>query len=285
MLLRFLTYINDKYGGNQTMIKTLKTSLSLFFMLFFLTGCSLDEVLDLGLDSLKEVTSDLTVKEPVKDNQTIEELKTKEFISGDKAFIPVNHNQSSLNFDRWDAEKVIYSDLDSLNRVGSMTAYLSNKNLGSSDNRSSQVWKPTGWHNQQKTIDGKQVSAQNRGHLLAYTLSFNFDDEGDYARGYEGSEDNPKNLFTQTEYANQKVMTLFEEDVRQALKQDKRVIYQVTPVFRDNELMARGVHLEALSKDGALNFNVYIWNVQPNFSYDYSTGSFTTDKKMVVKLN
>ncbi len=37
--------------------------------------------------------------------------------------------------------------------------------------------------------------------------------------------------------------------------------------------MARGVQLQAVSDDGSLNFDVYIFNVQPGVSFDYATAN------------
>jgi hypothetical protein len=64
-------------------------------------------------------------------------------------------------------------------------------------------------------------------------------------------------------------MTETEQMVRTALAQNKKVIYQVTPIFRGNELMARGVWVQAISTDGSLKFNRYLWNVQNNIVFDY----------------
>lgn len=65
-------------------------------------------------------------------------------------------------------------------------------------------------------VDGKDI--YNRGHLLAYTSSFNFDIDGKYKEGEIGSQDNPKNLATQTAFSNQKVQTYYEKLVRNAQK-------------------------------------------------------------------
>lgn len=53
------------------------------------------------------------------------------------------------------------------------------------------------------------------------------------------------------------------------------VLYRVTPVFKGEELVARGVLMEALSvEDGGegVLFNVYVYNVQPGIGIDYATG-------------
>lgn len=62
-------------------------------------------------------------------------------------------------------------------------------------------------------------------------------------------------------------MQIFEEKIRNALAQHKQIIYQATPVSRGNELMPRGYWSQAISIDGNLNFNVYIWNIEPNIKF------------------
>ena len=52
------------------------------------------------------------------------------------------------------------------------------------------------------------------------------------------------------------------------------VRYRVTPVFRGNELLARGVEMEGQSvKSNSVHFNVYIFNVQEGVSLNYATGT------------
>ena len=180
--------------------------------------------------------------------------------------VPVNNNQSTLNWD-WETNKIVYSPLDNLNRAGKAVAYLSKVNYGKSEGREGQQWQPTGWNNQKRN--------QDRGHLIAYTLSFNFDNDGNFQQGELGSIDNPKNLFTQTSQSNRGAMQNYEEIVREAIKQDKKVIYEVTPIFKNDELMARGVHLQAISEDKSVNFNTYIFNIDDDYNFDYATGRST----------
>lgn len=175
-----------------------------------------------------------------------------------------------------------YSNLDGLNRTGTATAYLTKNNLGHSSERDAQSFRPTGWHNQPKTVNGKRVFPQNRGHLIAYTITFNIASDGEPRSGEEGSEDNPKNLFTQSAYSNQRLMQETEEMVRNSLSRGNKVIYKVTPIFRGNELMARGVWVRAQSADGSMHFNRYIFNVQPDLSFDYVTGQSKIDHAMQV---
>ena len=57
---------------------------------------------------------------------------------------------------------------------------------------------------------------------------------------------------------------------------DNHVLYRVTPIYKEDELLARGVQMEALSieDEGAgISFNVYCYNVQPGIEIDYQTGN------------
>jgi len=56
-----------------------------------------------------------------------------------------------------------------------------------------------------------------------------------------GDQNNPKNLFTQTSFSNQQVQTIFESKVRESLRRGNKVIFFAKPIFRGNELMARGI--------------------------------------------
>lgn len=233
-------------------------------------------------EKLKNFWNDET-KTTNKSTANESELAGLTYASGQPAVTEVNGNKSTLNMRDWKQSSITYSNLDQLNRVGVATAYLNKDNVGKSEGRGSQTWQPTGWKNQAKVVNGKRVNPFDRGHLIAYTLSFNIDSNGNFSKGQEGSENNPKNLATQTNYTNRTLFQRYEGKVRDELNSGGKVIYQVTPVFRDNELLPRGFQLQAISEDGSLNFNVYIYNVMAGLSFNYSDGSSTVDKTMTVK--
>lgn len=210
------------------------------------------------------------------DNQ----LANLNYKSGESAVVEVNNNKSTLNVATWKTNKVVYGNLDSLNRTANgATAYLEARNVANDSLRTTQYVKPTGWH--QKVYNGEAII--NRGHLIAYSLSKGIDKSGSYDISQEsGDQNNLKNLFTQTAFSNQEIQTIYETKVRNSLKSGHKIIYQVTPIFRNQELMARGVHIQAISTDGSLNFNVYIYNVEPNFLFNYSDGTSTIDRSMKV---
>jgi DNA-entry nuclease len=211
---------------------------------------------------------------------TYQQLAKLDFKSGQAAVLQVDRNQSTLNPKAWQENKVIYANLDKLNRTSaSNTAFLEQRNVANDSLRVRQYVEPTGWHGNHP---GREI--YNRGHLIAYSVSAGIDQNGHYnPRNQSGDQNNPKNLFTQTAYANQRLQTIYEAKVRQALRRGCKVVYQATPIFRGQELMARGINLQAVATDGSLNFNVYIFNVQPGYSFNYATGQAQTDPSLQVK--
>ena len=209
-----------------------------------------------------------------------QKLANLDFKSGDKAYVYVNNNKSTLIKNAWKVNKVIYSNLDNLNRTShSNTAFLDPRNVANDSLRVRQFINPTAWHSNRE--NGTQI--YNRGHLIAYSVSAGIDQDGNYnPDNQSGDQNNPKNLFTQTAFSNQKIQTIFEGKVRNALKQGNKVIFQATPIFRGNELMARGINLQAISLNNDLDFNVYIYNVQPDYVFDYNNGRAKIDRNMVV---
>ncbi|WP_125982416.1 DNA/RNA non-specific endonuclease [Loigolactobacillus iwatensis] len=198
------------------------------------------------------------------------QLAALNYQSGQDPVVQVNGGKSTLNPADWHANHVIYSSLDSLNRTSSAnTAYLESRNVANDALRVRQTVQPAGWH---QKFAGK-TAILNRGHLVAYSLSKGISLDGNYDPSQQsGDQNNLKNLFTQTAFSNQRIQTIYETEVRDALRAGKQVIYQPHAIFRGNELMPRGVQLQAISTDKTLNFNVYIFNVQPNFVFDYTTG-------------
>ena len=123
-----------------------------------------------------------------------------------------------------------FSDLDSLNRVGTANALL-NQSIMPKVKREPLTWNPTGWHN--KKVHGEWL--YNRSHLIGFQLS--------------GENNNPKNLMTGTRQLNSPLMQAHEDDIAHYLKQSPQhfVRYEVTPIFRGDERLARGVAMRAQS--------------------------------------
>ena len=154
-----------------------------------------------------------------------------------------------------------YSELDGLGRCGAAYANVGPDLMPTEERGSIGQVKPSGWHTvKYDGIDGRYL--YNRCHLIGYQLT--------------AENANVQNLITGTRYLNVEGMLPFENMVADYVEETgEHVLYRVTPDFREEELVARGVQIEAWSvADGgeSVCFNVYCYNVQPGIGIDYSTG-------------
>lgn len=152
-----------------------------------------------------------------------------------------------------------YSDLDSLGRCGAAYANVCQEIMPTENRGAIGMVKPTGWQTvKYDWVDGKYL--YNRCHLIGYQLS--------------GENANEKNLITGTRYLNVDGMLPFENLVADYVHEtDHHVLYRVTPVFENSDLVASGVLMEAQSvEDDDVLFCVYCYNVQPKVTIDYATG-------------
>ena len=153
-----------------------------------------------------------------------------------------------------------YSNLDSLGRCGVAFANVSKETMPTEDRGSIGQVKPSGWHTvKYDIVSGKYL--YNRCHLIGYQLT--------------GENANEQNLITCTRYMNATTMLQFEDEVAAYVKETgNHVLYRVTPYFEGENLVATGVQMEAYSVEdnGELQFNVFVYNVQPGIKIDYATG-------------
>jgi len=161
-----------------------------------------------------------------------------------------------------------YSDLDLLGRCGLAFANICQNLMPIEERGSIGMIKPTGWHIiKYDFIDGKYL--YNRCHLIGYQLA--------------GENANEKNLITGTRYLNVEGMLPFENQVAEYVKKtNNHILYRVTPIFKENELLARGVTIEAYSVEDngeGICFYVYCYNNQPNVNINYETGEVIKDEE------
>ena len=154
-----------------------------------------------------------------------------------------------------------YSELDALNRCGYTMACIGTELMPTEERGSIGQVKPSGWQTvKYEHVDGKYL--YNRCHLIGFQLT--------------GENANERNLITGTRYLNVEGMLPFENMVADYIKEtDNHVIYRVTPDFRDEEMVARGVYMEALSVEDngeGICFYIYAYNNQPGVQIDYATG-------------
>ena len=157
-----------------------------------------------------------------------------------------------------------YSELDSLGRCGVAFANICTEIMPTGERESIGNVKPSGWQNKKYNdiVDGNYL--YNRCHLIGYQLA--------------GENANEKNLITGTRYMNVEGMLPFENLVDDYIEENKNnhVLYRVTPIFEGSNLVASGVQIEAYSVEDngqGVCFNVYVYNVQPGITIDYTTGN------------
>lgn len=154
-----------------------------------------------------------------------------------------------------------YSDLDELGRCGVAYANVGQDLMPTEKRGAIGSVKPTGWHTVKcDCVDGKYL--YNRCHLIGYQLT--------------AENANEKNLVTGTRYLNVDGMLPFENMVADYVDETgNHVLYRVTPEFNGNELVCRGVLMEAKSVEDngeGIEFCVYVYNVQPGVTINYETG-------------
>ena len=154
-----------------------------------------------------------------------------------------------------------YSSLDGLGRCNVCYSSIAPDLMPTEARGNISSVKPTGWINKAYDfVDGKYL--YNRCHLIGFQLT--------------GENANKRNLITGTRYLNVDGMLPFENEVADYIKKTgNRVIYRVTPVFTEDNLVADGVLMEAYSVEDrgeGVAFCVYCYNVQPGVVIDYKTG-------------
>lgn len=177
-------------------------------------------------------------------------------------YVEIDGNQPAFSETERTAESFeTYSALDELGRCGPAFACIGQDLMPTQERESISQVRPTGWQNAEYDfVDGGYL--YNRCHLIGFQLT--------------GENANERNLITGTRYMNVEGMLPFENMVADYVKETgNHVLYRVTPVFEAEELVARGVQMEAWSVEDegdGVCFNVYVYNSQPGVEIDYRTG-------------
>lgn len=180
----------------------------------------------------------------------------------EKPYIEINGNEPyfvSSDYTTTSFEE--YSELDELGRCGVAYANVGIDIMPTEKREPIGQIKPSGWHTvKYDCISGKYL--YNRCHLIGYQLS--------------GENANERNLITGTRYLNIEGMLPFENMVADYVKEtENHVLYRVTPMFKNDNLLAHGVLMEAYSVEDngdGICYNIFCYNSQPSISIDYATG-------------
>ncbi|WP_455539166.1 DNA/RNA non-specific endonuclease [Terrisporobacter sp.] len=178
-------------------------------------------------------------------------------------FVAINNNEPNFSEkDKNTKSFETYSYMKDGKRAGVAYANIGRDLMPKDDRESISSVTPTGWVNKKYDIvSGGYL--YNRCHLIGYQLT----GEG---------KDTPENLITGTRYLNIDGMLPFENMVADYIKETgNHVLYRVTPIYDGNDLVAKGVQMQALSVEDngeGIKFNVFVYNVQPGITIDYVTG-------------
>ncbi len=249
----------------QTRIKKLLVLLLSLCLLF--SGCA-------GIEATKNTAEEPTV---TKSESTASKADPTESASEDSVifspdqipayaddpFISLHNNEPYFDIADYAAKSFeTYSELDELGRCGTVMACVGKDLMPTEKRGNISSVKPSGWHSvQYDFVDGG--SLYNRCHLIGYQLS--------------GENANERNLITGTRSMNTEGMLPFENMVADYVKETgNHVLYRVTPVFQGNDLVARGVVMEAKSMEDngdGVCFCVFAYNNEPGVTIDYATGA------------
>lgn len=255
--------------GLQAMLKNWKKNLLWLLMAVSLMLCACGQVEIVigdgsGYDSSTQNGSQLSGAG--NRSQTSVSLDSIPEYSGDP-YVVVNNNVPFFSEEDLEAEVFeSYGDLDSLGRCTVAYSMVGTETMPTQERGNIGQVKPTGWHAvKYDNVDGKYL--YNRCHLIGYQLT--------------AENANVNNLITGTRYLNVQGMLPFENLTADYIKETgNHVLYRVTPVFERDNLVASGVLMEgeSVEDDGeAIQFCVYVYNVQPGIIIDYATGDSRLD--------
>ena len=275
-------------------LKSLLSILCLIAVLFSsFAGCGSEQFDETTTEIVETTESQLTENEneeitDIPESEKAEEKETKkaekaESVGDDnskavlseipeysgRAYAVINDNVPSFNkYELTIKGYETYASLDALGRCGGAVASCGREIMpGANEERGSiSAVKPSGWvQAQYDCVSGKYL--YNRCHLIGWQLS--------------AENANKRNLITGTRYMNTEGMLPFENMVADYIREtDNHVAYRITPIYDGNDLVAKGVQMEAYSIEDegeGICFNVFCYNVQPGVEIDYTTGKSWSD--------
>jgi DNA-entry nuclease len=240
--------------------------LALMLLVGTLTGCEL-------LNSLTPPPDDPGVEAPGdeeggeesggEENKSPISLDAIPEFDGSKDYVEINRNLPFFDGSE-DTSKSweLFSELDALGRCGVAMANIGTDIMPTEPREEIGHVHPSGWHSvSYDVVPGGNL--YNRAHLIGFQLT--------------GENDNEKNLITGTRNLNNEGMLPFENDIAAYMDKNpnNHVLYRVTPIFEDGEMVARGVLMEAKSVEdngAGICFCIYVYNCQAGVVINYKTG-------------
>lgn len=206
------------------------------------------------------------VFQPIEDNSNVVNQVSYDLASipeySNANYVVLNNNEPNFTESDYTTNSFErYSELDSLGRAKVAYANIGVDLMPTEERGSIGQVKPSGWHLvKYDIVNGKYL--YNRCHLIGFQLT--------------GENANEKNLITCTRQMNTVGMLEFENKVANYIKStNNHVLYRITPIYKDDNLLASGVVMEAYSVEDSgegIKFNVFVYNVQDGIDIDYKTG-------------
>ena len=206
------------------------------------------------------------VFQPIEDNSNVVNQVSYDLASipeySNANYVVLNNNEPNFTESDYTTDSFErYSELDSLGRAKVAYANIGVDLMPTEERGSIGQVKPSGWHLvKYDIVNGKYL--YNRCHLIGFQLT--------------GENANEKNLITCTRQMNTVGMLEFENKVANYIKStNNHVLYRVTPIYKDDNLLASGVVMEAYSVEDrgeGIKFNIFVYNVQDGIDIDYKTG-------------
>ncbi len=190
----------------------------------------------------------------IKGTYDINETGIPEF-NGTDYYVEINNGTSFFaESEIRDEYFVMLSELDGAGRAGPAVMCADEPHIQTGQRSSISELKPSGWHG---------GGFYQRSHILMWKLT-----------GINEIE----NLVTGTTTFNEKNMQYYEKKITRYLwdHEGNHVMYRVTPLFIGDELVCRGVLMEAYSVEdnGELEFCVFVYNEEPGAFIDHKTGAY-----------
>ncbi len=180
------------------------------------------------------------------------------------AAITINDGVPFLLHEPYDLDQVriLLTPLDDLGRCGACMMMAGPETLPTAERKSISSIKPSGWvqNRYPELITDSEGALYRRSHMLMFAFS-----------GLNATEEN---LVTGTHTMNTVGMSKDETTVLDYIRNTgHHVIYRCTPFFEDDELLARGVLVEAFSlEDDVISICTFCYNAEPGIEIDYATG-------------
>ena len=223
--------------------------------------------------SLKAAQKHAQAEQKAMENSLQTKLSAMNYQSGTSPVVAINHSQAGLKPKNWQRPGIFYGGVDQQGRAVHLTTAFFNQahyQANATPYHYDEHDVP-GWHDNNQQVVQPLIPAM-------FAHGFNAHGQVSEQTKAPAARDNQ---YLATTFASQKLISHYTQQIQQALQNGQQVSYQIMPIYHGKDLMSKGVWMQAAGNHG-LNFNVYIYNVQPGWQYNYQTGTGHADPNMKV---